>query len=518
MASAVDLRSRVCHHLDGLAVGSTVEALSRRGFFELLLAQRGPIGVDELVRELAARRGYFHVAVKLLAAQGFVARAGNVAAGDVTVALTDSGRLWLDYQGAYRQVPELLGAALATAAGADPPDPRRFERLGIGDTAAELATRVRLHVEGHLVAPSMAVLAEVGMRGGADALSGVVRRHAAVLRTQGWATPDGALTAAGEAALRAAPQYFYPVSYLPTTAAVDELLFGAPPQAEPGEPERHVDRALDVAFSGVVYERQCREPFLEIALPLFDREFGEQPAAVVDTGAGDGTLLIDLYRAVVARTRRGRHLASRPLMVVAAELNETARRIGAERLEAAGVPHLAITGDIGAPERLAAELAAAGLDPQVVLHVSKSVVHNRRYRPPTRDVGLQPATRAVFVDEDGGLIAARDLEQNLVEHFESWRPWTRRHGMIVIEAHTVAPEIAARTVGANVITGLDASHGYSRQYLVEAEVHRRATRRAGYVAAESVDLMAQFTGRPLMTIEHLIDEDNVPWLSRVAGV
>jgi hypothetical protein len=118
-------------------------------------------------------------------------------------------------------------------------------------------------------------------------------------------------------------------------------------------------------------------------LPLFNEaELFRQPAAVVDTGSGDGTLLVELHRAIAAHTRRGRHLADYPLVMVGAEFNALAQAATAARLQEAGIPHLTVFGDIGDPASLAKTLERHGLDPHQVLHVSKSVIHNRAYRPP----------------------------------------------------------------------------------------------------------------------------------------
>lgn len=510
-----DLWGRICHHLDGLAIGSTVCALHERGFFELLAGADRRRSVDRLARELDARRGYFHLAVKLLAAQGLVARSGDITAGETAVALTPSGRQWLDEVDAYRCVPRLLDLAAAMIAGdAGPLQP---EVVFDEPDVRAAGTRVHRHLEGHIVAPAMTVLGRARLRDDSDRFDHELARHGAVLRQQGWADARGRLTAAGDAAVAAASQYFYPVSYLATTAAVPQLLFGAPPFVSGAATEEHVDRALDVAFSGVVFERQCRQPLLDVALPLFDAPLTRQPAAVVDTGCGDGTLLATLYRAVVDGTERGRHLDTHPLLVVGAEFNEVAREIAEQRLSRAGIPHLTLFGDIGDPAALAEQLRRHGIDPHDVLHVSKSVVHNRRYVPPRSPPSFAPASRAVFIDADGDLIGAADAEQSLVEHFRSWLPWCARHGMIVIEAHTVAPTLVAAALGRNVVTGLDASHGYSRQYLVEAEVHRRATRVAGFAARSAVDLGTAMTGRPLMTVDHLVAADDTPWLDRLLG-
>src|SRR6185503_9114835 len=111
------------------------------------------------------------------------------------------------------------------------------------------------------------------------------------------------------------------------------------------------------------------------------------------------------------------------------------------------------------------------------LFVTKSVIHNRPYRPPldsSAAAGRRSTSTAVCVAPDGTLIENRDLEQNLVELFTRWRGLLARHGLVVIEAHTTTPAIAALHRRRSLVTALDAAHAYSHQLLVEPEVFRSA--------------------------------------------
>jgi hypothetical protein len=271
--------------------------------------------------------------------------------------------------------------------------------------------------------------------------------------------------------------------------------------------DQHLDRSLDIDFSGEVFLRHCRAPLLDLVRPLFDREpLERQPAIVVDTGCGDGSLLQTLYLAIAAETARGRGLERYPLLMVGADISPVAQQSTERKLAAANIPHVVLDGDIGAPERLAEALAAQGLDMKNALHVSKSVIHNRIYRAPRDEAAAgcrAPCSDGVFIAPEGGLIAPVDMEQNLCEHFRSWAPWTERHGMVVIEAHTVAPEQAAAHVGESVLTMLSASHGYSRQYLIEAHCHRALAREGGFVTLGQRDLITHPSGEALMTLDYL---------------
>jgi hypothetical protein len=254
-------------------------------------------------------------------------------------------------------------------------------------------------------------------------------------------------------------------------------------------------------------------------------------------------VLVELYRAIRERTIRGKALDRYPLLMVGAEYNPVAQKATADKLASADIPHLTLFGDIGDPDALADELSRHGIDPLDELHVSKSVIHNRTYSPARNAIHKlphpnplpegegasgfgtlkvlksvtnrytlstaagqlrQPLSTGVFVTAQGELISPSDLECNLIEHFRKWIPWTRKHGMMVIEAHTVDPEITALHLGRNIITYLDASHGYSHQYLVEVEVFRTAAEAAGYRIIESRDLATHMVGQPVLSVNYLV--------------
>ncbi|MHB1044495.1 MAG: AprA-related methyltransferase [Thermoanaerobaculia bacterium] len=523
----------VCWHLDGAAIGSSVEALARHGAFAALREASAPLAVDDLASRIGARPGLLHVALRLLADQGFVSRESGGEPGRVRVCLTPTGLDWLRTLGAYRGAAARIERARALLLSFAPDAPVRMGP-DVDELAGEpegdlIERRARAHRDGPLVAAAvtglgrcgaLARLAEAGARGCPDEeLPGpghAVAAALAVLAAQGWLKREAgrvALTFEGRVVSEVAPQYWYAASYLPTLGRAGRRIFASTAAREVVKDgvddhdgvERHVDRALDIAFSGVVFRRACLEPLLSAVLPLFERgPLESQPAAIVDTGSGDGTLLVELYRAIRERTVRGRRLDAAPLRMVGVEFNEVARSQTERRLRAEGVPGWSVRGDIADPDGIAATLREHGLDAHDVLHVSKSVIHNRRFTPPGEDDGLPPFGNpdGVFVDADGERIGARRLELDLVQTFRRFRPWVSRHGMVVVEAHAVPPEAIATAIGRAPLTLVDACHAFSGQLLVEARVFRAAAGAAGLDSAFSMDLDTAAVGRPLLTIDH----------------
>ena len=186
--------------------------------------------------------------------------------------------------------------------------------------------------------------------------------------------------------------------------------------------------------------------------------------------------------------------------MVGVEYNPVAERVLAGRLDAAGVPNLVFSGDVGDPAAIAARLGEHGFAPDDVLHVSKSVFHNRTHRGTAGAVA--GTSRGAFVRPGGGLLAAGEVEADLQVLFADWAAHLGRHGMIVIEAHIVAPELTTARLGRSVVTSLEASHGYSHQYLLEIDAHRAAAARAGLRTVAAREFGAPFAGAPIMSIDH----------------
>jgi hypothetical protein len=570
-ALAVRVWDAVCRHIDGMAIGSTMAALSERGVLDML-ASPDRTEFSKLCAATGANPGFLRVAIRLLADQGWVTcswntgegsaamdgrdhrtadpeRAGGAigstsgvpmvpavggpgvpmvslarssgvvgaigtlaggqrrdagGAGELMITPTAAGRVvFAELAGGYTRAMPLLDVAARVAsgdAGSDLLGPylelarRDWGLVADAGLAAGVRHQVLAHLNGHLIAPVM------------------------VAQTRGFAAPPGALalqgwngTPEGEIAAALAVQYRYPIVYLPLLLSVPELIFGDPASTAPhAAEETHLDRDLDLRFSGEVFAKLCRAPFLETALPLFDREpVRDQPSLVVDVGCGDGALLETLYAGVRSRTVRGRRLAEYPLFMAGVDPSPVAREMTAARLARAGIPHLVMAGDIADPDGLARELAAAGHDAANALHVCKSAIHDRAAREvhPGRGAagaGPPPGAMTAFARPDGAVIDPADLAVDLAGLFRAWRSLAGRHGWIVIEAHSAPASTVASLIGRTVATALDATHGYSCQYPVEPGVFMWAARSAGFSSRAHHEPGASSLGHTQLTIDHFV--------------
>ena len=103
-----------------------------------------------------------------------------------------------------------------------------------------------------------------------------------------------------------------------------------------------------------------------------------------------------------------------------------------------------IPGDINRPAQLGSDLEALGLDIHDLLHVRSFLDHNRPYSTPANYVrGTRKGKSTGAFAHLGEEIPADELEENLVRYLRRWAPYVGRFGLLVLELHTLPPEVAA---------------------------------------------------------------------------
>ena len=516
------LRTLFLHH-DGIVVGATLAALGRSGILALLLRE-GRVVMHEILRACPARPGYLHVALRCLALQGWLEREGEPASDAMVFSVTPRGRRASAAFDVYREAaafvysgvpfsrylfgePSVIHTGMIQAGviereGIAPPFERYAELVdrstqGYGFAGEEFET-IRAHLDGMLAGPLMIALKQRGLLAHREfrlSADGMVWDRLLValafLRHLGWVRRDGGawrFTEKGRVACEFTLHYGLTLSYLPLFCQLPRLLSDSVKNIthrERGQDETHVERTLNVLASGVAHRRYFEDADA-IIREVFNRApIAEQPRFVADMGCGDGVWLERIYKIVSRDTLRGPHLDAHPLIMVGADYNVKALAVARQRLEAAGVPHIALFGDITDPDGFAAALREAGPAIEDGLHIRAFIDHNRRYTEPREQalkLSLYPRramSTGAYADEEGRAIPNALLEQNLVEHLRRWVPYTKQHGIIIIEAHDVPPEIAWRYGGRTHATAFDTYHGYSNQYPVDFDAFMSLAEEAG---------------------------------------
>ena len=275
------------------------------------------------------------------------------------------------------------------------------------------------------------------------------------------------------------------VSYVPLFNVVSTLLFGNPriQRVDESGVELLVNRGMNVWGSGGAHKTYFKKVD-EIVVEIFNRPIARQPRGICDMGCGDGTFLEHLYSVVKTRTDRGQVLDQHPLILVGADFNKVARRVAKQTLRNSDCPTFhVIQGDINRPPQLAADLDDLGLDIHDLLHVRSFLDHNRPYLPPMNYVkGTRRGRSTGAFARLGQEIAPDELEENLVGHLRRWAPYVARFGLLLLELHTLPPELTAANLEKTPAVAYDGTHGFSDQYLVELPVFLECAREAGLLA------------------------------------
>lgn len=526
----IAVRRTMFQHLDGIAVGPVLNALYNRGVLNIFL-DRNTVTVDRIVQGFGGNAGYINVALRTLACQGWLQQDHN---SEYAYKITKRGESAIELAPSYEKVVRFISRAIDIDRLLWENDERDGEALRDLQILVDCCKRrwnilryqereyldvywqVLDHLDGLLLGPIMVNLAMKGFFNWFSTDEYVLDYDTAqakfprleivvnLLETLGWVSRDKnsiVLTPQGSFATTKAFTYGIPISYLPTFAKMDCLLFEDPmciwTRTEDGN-ESHVDRTINVWSSGQAHHSYFARVD-EIVAEMFNRPLAEQPLGIVDMGCGDGTFLKHLYELVKTKTLRGKHLEIAPLLMIGADYNAAARAATARNLSEADIPHEVVYGDINAPQDFAEEIQRRfGIDLHNVLNIRSFLDHNRSYVPPVKEAGEWSVKTLGAYVQQGILIENKQLVQNLIEHFQRWKPWVGKFGLLLVELHIIDPSLAAANLSRTLATPFEAIHGFTDQYPVELDIHMQAAETAGFSCEERFH--ARFPKSELATI------------------
>ncbi|MCH9697806.1 MAG: SDR family NAD(P)-dependent oxidoreductase [Gammaproteobacteria bacterium] len=274
-------------------------------------------------------------------------------------------------------------------------------------------------------------------------------------------------------------------SYKPMLQNMGELLFGDVNtvfQRDTQGHEYHVDRLLNVQASGFQHARYFNDCEAIIADIFNQIPLENQPDYIADMGCGDGSFLKRVYGLIETSTKRGNHLHTHPLRLIAADYNQKALTATAENL--AALPYLTIHADIGNPEQFLLDLQASGIDnPDKILHIRSFLDHDRPYLAPHHHDQLQERAdgreHGVCSDNKGGLIPPQVAYQSLVEHLGRWAQIVGESGAMILEVHSLTPKQIAANLDQCENLHFDAYHAFSGQLLADADEFLLAAAESG---------------------------------------
>lgn len=270
-----------------------------------------------------------------------------------------------------------------------------------------------------------------------------------------------------------ATAYGVTVSYLPMFQSLDKLLFGNATEVKEYnllETEKHVNREMNVWGSGGAHSTYFKA-IDSVILSIFNQPLDQQPKGILDMGCGNGAFLIHLYTVIERFTLRGKHLQDHPLFLVGVDYNTAALKVTRSNLIAADIWAKVIWGDISNPQQLAQDLLENyAIELGNLLNVRTFLDHNRIWEDVDlpNDAKFELSTGAYAIK--GRFLSSETVQENLKQHFLKWKPFIEKNGLLLIELHTVNPNLVAKNLGKTAAIAYDATHGFSDQYIVEVDV------------------------------------------------
>lgn len=504
MIETNELRASLFRHLDGLVLAPIAVALNKSGILKTILDKK-TVTIAKLAEEFQANQGYLNVALRALASQGFINYQVNNDTTVVTITTNENSTTAFSHFYKYEPVVKVLeNSDIFTDIELKSNDFHHLESLfeqfknqntsSIPQQALEF--QINKHLEGFLVGPLVVSLGMTGMF------------HKYFMETSfrpeefhkepeifkkildffvflDWFTENKGnyqFTDTGLFFAKRASAYGVTVSYLPMLKRTKELLFGNPNSIRTTsalEEEIHVNREMNVWGSGGAHTTYFKV-IDEIIIEIFNRPIQEQPKGILDMGCGNGAFLQHMFEVIERQTLRGKVLEEYPLFLVGADYNQAALKVTRANLIKADIWAKVIWGDITNPDQLAHDLAENyNINLSDLLNVRTFLDHNRIWETPAkRNPNRISASTGAFAFK-GKQLANNQVEDNLLEYFQKWAKYVKQFGLLMIELHTIAPEITAKNIGKTAATAYDVTHGFSDQYIVEIDVLHKVAREAG---------------------------------------
>ena len=197
-------------------------------------------------------------------------------------------------------------------------------------------------------------------------------------------------------------------------------------------------------------------------------------------GCGNGAFIQHMFEVIEYKTQRGKMLDSHPLFLVGVDYNKTALKVTRANLIQADIWAKVMWGDIGRPDLLAQDLVSDyGINLSDLLNVRTFLDHNRIWETPKVNDSNRVSSSTGAYATKGDRISNELVEESLLEHLNKWKPYVSKFGLLVIELHTVDPEITSQNLGQTAATAYDATHGYSDQYILEVYIFLKIAEEAG---------------------------------------
>ncbi|RNC86416.1 MAG: class I SAM-dependent methyltransferase [Winogradskyella sp.] len=502
------LRDKLFRHLDGIVICPTAYTLKKHGVTDYLLQQNN-VALNELTEKFNANEGYLNVALRGLCSQGWLTQHIDNSTDTISYETNASSEIAFNYFDLFKDVSDLMKMS-------ENYHPRKFEiepflklesiyktyrtnyglKLSTEDSRRQIEEQILTHIEGVIVGPTLVNLGITGMfhKYFMEARFRPEEFHKnheefdrllGILTELGWFDKKNGTYAFTETGLffaKRASAYGVTVSYIPTLRKLDDLIFGDPLilKNTSGSEEQHVDREMNIWGSGGAHSSYFKVVD-KIIIDIFNKPIEEQPQGILDMGCGNGAFLQHLFSVIENQTYRGTILDEHPLMLIGVDYNEAALKVSKANLIMADIWAKIVWGDIGNPDLLAHDLKEKyDIALGELLNVRTFLDHNRIWKAPETKSSRVSTSSGAFAYQ-GQRIGNNLVAESLKEHIKKWTPYVEKFGLLLIELHTVKPELVAQNIGKTAATAYDLTHGYSDQYILEIDEYLDVIQEAGLV-------------------------------------
>ncbi len=276
--------------------------------------------------------------------------------------------------------------------------------------------------------------------------------------------------------------YGVTASYQPIFSNLDEIIFkGKNPTdfKDKDNNELHVNRRLNVWGSGGAHKTYFNK-IDKIIEHIFNKPIEQQPKGIADMGCGDGMFLQHLYELILNKTIRAEYIDKYPLILVGADLNQKAINESKKTLDNANINCNFLIADISNPESYKQNLKNTfNIKIEDLLHVRSFLDHNRVYKDVEKIEGSEiPKSTGAYAYK-GKYLGSRRIASNLIHHFQLWKNYINKHGLLLLELHGLNLTLAQKNTSSTPTIAYEATHGYSDQYIVEYHFFLECAKIAG---------------------------------------
>ncbi len=484
-------RSLLFKHQDGVAITNTIVALEKKKVFNFFESEKETTlkKMTKIFPEF--HKGYLNVALRSLASQGLFNY--MVLNDSIEITITPKFNLFKSYIKYYINFSEIYDLHLKLLkikfTGAIPIEDKLIE---FSEILVQLKSEnindnyfqdeVLVHLEGLLLIPVLVSLNFNAEAQGIDVMALVDKNKSVQTFLENLSLLQyGTFTKKGQFLVEKSYAYGVTTSYLPILSNIESFLYGDFNQFFKRDAvgnEQHVFRTINVWGSGGSHETYFKK-IDTILIDIFNRPIEQQPKGIIDVGCGNGALLEHIFNLIWNNTSRKEDLHKNKLILIGADYNKEALLSTQQNLKKADVWAEVVWGDIGNPKEIDKKLQELyNVKLSDLLNIRSFLDHNRPFNPPTEESKFSHISTGAFASK-GKLLPNIDVEKSLVEHLKKWKPYVEQYGLLLIELHTLSPDLVSLNLGKTPCTAYDVTHGFSDQYIVEVEVFNEAIERAG---------------------------------------